>query len=132
MPARRSLGKSVLAARKILLEDFDEFEAFPRVRAFRMVIMSAQIERAFDVVSLFGTGKDHHDHVIKGLAVEPFEDLEAGFAWHLQIQQHHVRHWVLLAVGVLAGAFEVGNDFLAIGHAADEAQTLGLAQSHLN
>ena len=45
--------------------------------------MSAQIERAFDVVSLFGTGKDHHDHVIKGLAVEPFEDLEAGFAWHL-------------------------------------------------
>ena len=105
MSARERREKSVLAARKILLEDFDEFEAFPRVRTFGMVIMSAQIERAFDILSLLRAGKDNHNHIVEGLAVEPFEDLEAVFARHFQIQQHHVGDRVLIAVGVLAGAF---------------------------
>src|SRR5687767_8398703 len=49
--------------------------------------------------------------LIRGFEAEPFQKIEPAEAWHFEVEQDHVRHWMLLAVLVKVLAFQVTHSF---------------------
>src|SRR6185436_13026658 len=57
---------------------------------------------------------DGGDFAAGGVVAQPAQDVEAGTAAHLKIEQEEVGHGKGVAIGKAGAAFEVVNDFEAV------------------
>jgi len=69
-----------------------------------------------DIPDLVRRGQDYDAQVVETrLLANPLQDLETVFAGHFQIQEEQTGHWIFLAIGIFALAFQVSDGFFPIG-----------------
>ena len=78
--------------------------------------ISAHFVGLIDVPDLIRSGQDYHSQCTQGrLLANPFEDFEAAFPGHLQIEKEQTGQRIFVAVGIFAFALQIGYGFLAVG-----------------
>lgn len=111
--ARRWRGK-IRAGPEFVREGDDGGEFFEGIWLLEERV-GAKLVGAFDVGFGGGGAEDHcREEGALGSAVKPFQKIEAAASGHLQIGDKKLRHWVALAVAVLAFAAQVSDRFCSV------------------
>jgi len=107
--------EGAFAAGPVLEEGVDERDEFVEAHGLFEVGVGAEGVGLIDVaVEAGAAGDDGWDFAAGRVLAQPAQDVEAGVAAHLEIEQKKVGHGIGVAIGKTGAALEVINDFEAV------------------
>jgi hypothetical protein len=113
-----------------LVEGLNQADEFQGIGDFQQVVIRAKLACFVDIRLVFGGGKYQDRQFSKGgLRANPLEDVEAGFLWHVDVEQHEAGEWETGAVSEAAIAGEVIKSLLAVRHGLEGIGQTGAFES---